>query len=169
MPVPDYGDPRPVKVQIAEDLRKQIEAGQFQVGEKLPPIRELAGSYHVVPGTIRDALDILRQDKVVQTRSTRGTYVLEPEAVKKPHDSEALAQQVEELRSKVHDLAAEIEDMKAVDVREALTRIEEEVTGLKGQVASVRNDIDAEFGWGRPGGSGQQHGDGTANGNRNLA
>lgn len=169
MSVPDYGDPRPVKVQIAEDLRKRIEAGEYPVGGKLPAIRELAGAYHVVPGTVRDALDLLRQDKVVQTRSTRGTYVLEPEAVKKTQDPEALAQQVGDLYGEVHNLAQQVEGMQIGEIREALARLEAEVADLKGQVASVRNDISAEAGWGRPGSKDKHHGDGKPNGNRNLA
>lgn len=77
MSVPDYGDPRPAKVQIAEDLREQISAGTYAPGSKLPPVRELAGRYHVVTGTVRDAIAILRGEGLVQTHSTRGTYVLE--------------------------------------------------------------------------------------------
>lgn len=97
--MPDYSDPRPVKVQIADDLRKQVASGKYAPGDKLPPVREMASRYGVVTGTVRDALDILRRECVLQTRSTRGTYVLDPEAAK----AETAEEMVRRLASTLDD------------------------------------------------------------------
>lgn len=106
--MPDYADPRPVKVQIADDLREQVMAGRFAPGDKLPPVRELAGDYHVVTGTVRDAIDILRREGVLQTRSTRGTYVLMAPSERPASEFEIVMARVDELTEEVRRLRGEV-------------------------------------------------------------
>lgn len=80
MPVPDYADPRPPYVQIAEDLRNQIKAGRYQPGERLPSNLALTEQYRSAAETVRRALGVLRDEGLVESHSTRGTFVLKPPA-----------------------------------------------------------------------------------------
>ena len=76
MPVPDYSDPRPPYVQIAEDLRGRIRDGRYQPGDRLPSHAELRAEYASATETVRRALTVLRNEGLVETHSTRGTFVL---------------------------------------------------------------------------------------------
>lgn len=111
MTVPDFSDPRPVYVQIADDLREQIRAGKYAPGDKLPTVRTLATEvYHVVPGTIRDALDVLRHEGIVESRSTRGTYVMsKPREPEPSPEFRALEEQVRQLKELMEQRLDEVE------------------------------------------------------------
>ena len=76
MQVPDYSDPTPAYVQIAEDLREQIRAGTYAPGARLASNKSLSAQYGVADGTIRQALEELRKEGLVATQSTRGTFVV---------------------------------------------------------------------------------------------
>ena len=76
MPVPDVADPRPPYVQIADDLRRQIKAGRYKPGDRLPSNKAMAEAYQSAPETIRRALGVLRDEGLTATQSTRGTFVL---------------------------------------------------------------------------------------------
>ena len=56
---------------MADDLGRQIAAGRFDSGGKLPTENELAQRYDVSRGTIRHALSVLRANGLVTSR--RGT------------------------------------------------------------------------------------------------
>ncbi len=76
MPVPDLADPRAPYLQIADDLREQIRAGRYQPGDRLPSNAAMASEYRSASETIRNALRKLRDEGLVATQSTRGTFVL---------------------------------------------------------------------------------------------
>ncbi|MGP3683836.1 GntR family transcriptional regulator [Streptomyces sp. IBSNAI002] len=61
----------PLYVQVAEDLRAAITAGEYGSGARLPAEDELARRYGVSRGTVRQALAALRGDGLVTSR--RGT------------------------------------------------------------------------------------------------
>lgn len=82
--MPDNNDPRPAKVQIADDLRAKIDDGRMPLG-KMPSQRAMAEFYGVAPGTLQDALDILAAEGLVSRGNTRGTFVLRtPAEAKEP-------------------------------------------------------------------------------------
>lgn len=63
--------------EIYEDLRRRVISGENPVGERLPSIAELQERYDV-PGlnTIRQALQLLADDGLVESRQGVGTFVL---------------------------------------------------------------------------------------------
>lgn len=79
---------------IAADLKTRIAAGEFEPGDKLPPITALMEHYKV-PGlnTIRQAQQLLVDDGLVETRQGVGSFVLRTEPL--PRSVDILA----ELRS----------------------------------------------------------------------
>jgi DNA-binding GntR family transcriptional regulator len=112
MEVPDYSDPRPVKVQIADNLRDRVASGAYAPGDKLPPVRELAMEYHVVTGTVRDAIDVLRREGILQTRSTRGTYVLKTPSEQPPSEYAIVIGRIDELAEEVRRLRGEVTELR---------------------------------------------------------
>lgn len=113
MPVPDFADPRPPYVQIADHLRTQIKDGRYKAGDKLPSIAALVAEYGTAPETVRRALSVLRTEGVAATHSTRGTYVLRPPGDSEPSPEyvrlESAVQSMLRRLDKVEDRLAELE------------------------------------------------------------
>lgn len=67
--------PLPVYLQIAELLARQIKAGHWRQGERLPTEAELAQSLEVAVGTLRKSLALLSEQGVLERIQGSGTYV----------------------------------------------------------------------------------------------
>ena len=67
--------PLPVYLQIAELLARQIKAGYWHSGERLPTEAELAQTLSVAVGTLRKSLALLAQQAVLERIQGSGTYV----------------------------------------------------------------------------------------------
>jgi GntR family transcriptional regulator len=63
--------------QIAEDLRRQIEAGELTPGAQLRTELELREKYNASRNTVRDAIKLLITRGLVETRPGQGTFVVQ--------------------------------------------------------------------------------------------
>ena len=61
--------------EIASMLRRSIMAGELALRERLAPERTLAAEYRVARGTVREALNQLATEELVQIKPGSGTYV----------------------------------------------------------------------------------------------
>jgi len=61
--------------EIASLLRRDISQGELAARERLAPERELAESYGVARGTVREALNQLSDEGLVEIRPGSGTYI----------------------------------------------------------------------------------------------
>ena len=61
--------------EIAGHLRREIIAGNLAAKERLPPERVLANEYGVARGTVREALNRLADEGMVEIRAGSGSYV----------------------------------------------------------------------------------------------
>lgn len=68
--------------QIADHIREAVTTGSLQPGEKLPAEHELAASFNVARGTVREALRTLGANGLVRSSrgSKGGTFVTVPNA-----------------------------------------------------------------------------------------
>jgi GntR family transcriptional regulator len=66
----------PLYLQIAEILRQRIERGVWQPGDLMPTISDMAADYRVAKITIRQAVKLLEDEGLVESRRGRGTLVL---------------------------------------------------------------------------------------------
>lgn len=73
--------PRRLYRQVAEQLRQLFDSGEFAVGDRLPPERELAERMGISRPTIREALIALEVEGRVRIRVGSGIYVTEPSRV----------------------------------------------------------------------------------------
>lgn len=65
-------------VSVADDLKRQIESGEVQNGEKLPSQHEMAKQYGVSLTTLRSAVDLLEQRGLVRSAHGLGTFARAP-------------------------------------------------------------------------------------------
>jgi DNA-binding transcriptional MocR family regulator len=68
-------DGPPLYLRIAEGIRQELARGRLREGERLPPIRELAGRLGVNRDTVALAYEALASDGVVRARVGSGTFV----------------------------------------------------------------------------------------------
>src|SRR4051812_7844550 len=61
--------------QLATLFRRHISTGHWKVGEQIPTIEELANDYGVARATVRQALDLLADEKLIERFRAKGTFV----------------------------------------------------------------------------------------------
>ncbi len=71
----DPGDPTPPYEQLRRQLVDLITARLLPVGERLPPVRQLAGDLELAPGTVARAYRELERAGLLTTRRGAGTRV----------------------------------------------------------------------------------------------
>ncbi|MDF0601375.1 GntR family transcriptional regulator [Psychromarinibacter sp. C21-152] len=64
-------------IQLASLFRKRIESGEWEVGAKIPTVKELADQCGVATMTIRQSLDILENEGLIERYRAKGTFVIE--------------------------------------------------------------------------------------------
>jgi GntR family transcriptional regulator len=71
----DIGGRQPKYLRIHQDLSDRITSGQWPAGQPLPSQQQLAAEFGVSVMTLRQALRLLADDGLIQTRHGAGTYV----------------------------------------------------------------------------------------------
>lgn len=66
----------PFYAQVAAALRRRIEDGRWQPGERISTLEELEKEFHVARVTVRQAVDLLEKEGLVQRQQGRGTFVI---------------------------------------------------------------------------------------------
>ena len=61
--------------QLATLFRRRIEAGHWAIGEQIPTVDELADECGVARATIRQALDLLEGESLIERFRAKGTFV----------------------------------------------------------------------------------------------
>ena len=72
-----HADPRPMYLQIMEQIRHRIAVGDWSSGQELPSIRALAVSTRVSVITVKRAYLELELEGVIVTRQGKGSFVAE--------------------------------------------------------------------------------------------
>ena len=112
-------DPRPMYLQIMEQVRRRIALGDWQPGQEIPSIRALAAQARVSVITVKRAYLELEHEGVVTTRQGKGTFVaqdaqlgenlrqqeLEGHLVRAADAGHELGLTAQELASRLHDVA----------------------------------------------------------------
>lgn len=74
----DKQSPIPIYIQIEEQLKQQIQQGDFPVGTAIPSERELTERFDVSRMTVRQAITNLVNDGLLYREKGRGTFVASP-------------------------------------------------------------------------------------------
>ena len=70
----NYRDPRPIYEQVKSEFRRLILSGALPRGEKLPSVRELAGSLAINPNTIQRAYSELEAEGYIYSVAGKGSF-----------------------------------------------------------------------------------------------
>ncbi len=65
----------PLYLQVASVMRQRIETGHWKEGEKISTLEELEKEFLVARVTIRQAVEILREEGLLDSQQGRGTFV----------------------------------------------------------------------------------------------
>lgn len=62
-------------IQLATLFRQRIDSGQWPVGSQIPTVEELSAECGVARATIRQALDLLEEEALIERFRAKGTFV----------------------------------------------------------------------------------------------
>lgn len=65
-------------MRVADDIAARIGSGELKAGARLRAERDLAEHYEVSYGTVRRAMEVLRERGLISTVHGRGTFVSAP-------------------------------------------------------------------------------------------
>jgi GntR family transcriptional regulator len=95
----------PAYRRIATDLADKIRAGVYRPGDALPAQRELSAQYGVTLMTLRQALQELRDERLIVPQAGRGTYIAPVQAT---YRVDTLRSFVEDLREQGHVVMTDV-------------------------------------------------------------
>ena len=111
-------------MRVAVSLAERIAAGELREGEKLSGRSKLSPEYNVSPETVRRALRLLADMKVVEVKEQSGVYILSAdnarryiETFEEDVDVHALQIQLKELLGKYTELNRRMTDVVAALVK----------------------------------------------------
>ena len=71
----EFSEPKGIYHQIADQIRDRILQGEWQAGERIPSIRELAIELGVNPNTVTKSYQALLDREIIENRRGRGYFV----------------------------------------------------------------------------------------------
>ena len=97
---------RPIYLQIIERVQMDIVTGQYQPGDELPSVRDLAQEAAVNPNTMQKALSELERSGLIYSQRTSGRFITE--------DKELIHQMKQELAAA--EVSAFVAHMKQLGI-----------------------------------------------------
>lgn len=77
----EFENDRPIYLQIASFIERDILKGKYKVGDKLPSVREFASVADVNPNTMQKAFSELEKNNIVFSSRTSGRFVTDDEEI----------------------------------------------------------------------------------------
>lgn len=128
---------------IVDQIQNLIVAGRITPGERLPPERELAELFKASRNSVRDAIRVLEQMGLIDSRQGDGTYVrsLNPEELTEP-----LALCLLQSQTQMRELWEARRILEPVLAELAATRITaEEIDELEATLQTQRHQVELGF------------------------
>lgn len=105
---------RPVYLQIADRITKSVLSQEYQAGEQLPTVRQLAMEAAVNPNTVQHAFAELENVGIIVSKGTMGRFVTEDAEVVEVCRKKAARQLILNFIENVEQLALTTEDAIAM-------------------------------------------------------
>lgn len=103
----------PAYLQVAADLRAQIERGELTPGAQLPSNAQLRGIYSVSNTVIRDAINELRRAGLVIGQQGKGVFVLsESGEGERTAPVEGLERRLAALEGRIAEPSSEVQSLR---------------------------------------------------------
>lgn len=96
---------RPIYLQLMERIQRDIIAGVYQPGDKLPSVRDLALEAAVNPNTMQKALSELERSGLVYSQRTSGRFITEDTAMLTQMKHELAKEHITEFFEKMEQLS----------------------------------------------------------------
>lgn len=77
----EFENDRPIYLQIASFIERDILKGKYKAGDKLPSVREFASVANVNPNTMQKAFSELEKNNIVFSSRTSGRFVTDDEEI----------------------------------------------------------------------------------------
>ncbi|GAA4510778.1 hypothetical protein GCM10023191_073900 [Actinoallomurus oryzae] len=114
-----HPDRRKLYVRIADELREELAAGKYPIGEPFPSIGELAERFSAAKMTVDRAVEVLRGEGYLESRQGSRTMVIalpesQPDHAGEPEHSEefhVLFDQLQEIRTQLKGFAAKLAEL----------------------------------------------------------
>ena len=129
--------------EIVDQIKDLITEGRIKPGDRLPPERELAELFKASRNSVRDAIRVLEQMGLIESRQGDGTYVrtLSPEELAEP-----LALCLLQSRTQMGELWEVRRVLEPALAESAAARItEEELAELEAVLDAQRQKVEAGF------------------------
>ncbi|MRN52548.1 GntR family transcriptional regulator [Paenibacillus monticola] len=75
----EFNASKPIYLQLADRISRQIVSKELKAGEKLPSVRDMGIKYSVNPNTIQRTYSELEREGILETKRGQGTFVTEQE------------------------------------------------------------------------------------------
>lgn len=95
---------RPIYLQLMERIQRDIIAGVYQPGDKLPSVRDLALEAAVNPNTMQKALSELERSGLVYSQRTSGRFITEGTEMLTQMKKELATEHIQEFFQKMEQL-----------------------------------------------------------------
>ncbi|MFR1324644.1 MAG: GntR family transcriptional regulator, partial [Ezakiella massiliensis] len=113
----DFTDRIPIYVQVQDAIIKKIILGDYEPGDKIPSIKDLAKDFKINANTVSKSLTDLEAQGILETRRGMGTYIVE--------DKEMIEETVDKyIGSRVSDIIREFE-MLGIDKQRLIELVKE--------------------------------------------
>lgn len=126
-------DPRPIYLQIMDEVRRGLVLGTLKPEDPLPSIRQLASELRVNPNTVAQAYCELEREGVVYVQRGRGTFVSQ-DARPGREERRALARAV----AKRALIDAHRNGLSPKELLDAVRELAEQQAGTPGRAGAVR-------------------------------
>lgn len=107
-------EPLPQYMRIAIDIASRIASGEIEENTKISGRSLLSSEYNVSPETVRKAVKLLADMKVVEVLEKKGIYILSADSARRYMDTVANRYEQQSLRQELRDL---IEEYKTLGKR----------------------------------------------------
>lgn len=123
-------DPRPIYLQIMDEVRRALVVGTLKAEDPLPSIRQLASELRVNPNTVAQAYREMEREGIVYVQRGQGTFV-SPDVQAGTEERSALARDV----AKRALIDAHRNGLDAEELLEAIREVAQQQAGTEASVA----------------------------------
>ncbi|KRM67777.1 GntR family transcriptional regulator [Apilactobacillus ozensis DSM 23829 = JCM 17196] len=71
----NFNSAKPIFLQVAEQIEDAIFTGTFKEGSQIPSTTEISKNFQINPATVLKGMNILVDNKLLEKRRGRGTFV----------------------------------------------------------------------------------------------
>ena len=110
----DYGDSRPLYIQIKEKIRGLIICGALSSGEQIPSVRELSSQMAINPNTIQKAYKELEGEGFIVVMRGKGYFVAPDDYRREKADATKLIAKLRKICDELKFLGMTEEEIKEI-------------------------------------------------------